>query len=200
MNGIILEEVKRMVVTEKMNPYLQGTKIFLVKDFDNGFLQKMVDFGLSIFGDLGMSEWGLVPQIKHGNVYILKSDTGSISEIFGIAIFMRDWDNTEKRYLCDYAIAEKWRGKGIGYSFLANICKYLTSQGSEIISLTVDPHNKPAVALYINKLGFRLSEYRKDMYGPGHDRYVLELDLKTKFSKPDCVCKKTGNQFSDMHA
>ncbi|MDA8441642.1 MAG: GNAT family N-acetyltransferase [Peptococcaceae bacterium] len=149
-------------------------KIYLVQDFSLSLLKRMVNFGLNIFGETGMDEWGLVPQIRHGNVFLLKQDD---KKIIGIAILMRDWEDIAKAYLIDYAIAEQFQGQGLGYHFLVEICKNLKEQGFERVGLTVDPENIGAVKLYKDKLGFKVAEMRENEYGKGHNRLIMRLDL-----------------------
>ncbi len=151
-------------------------KIYLVQDFNHSLLRRLVNFELDIFGDLGMDEWGLVPQIRHGNVFVLKEEDEN--RISGIAILMRDWEDPDKCYLFDFAIAEGLRGQGLGTLFLLSVCESVREQGFRKMSLTVDTDNKPAVRLYSDKLGFDIEEYRQDEYGRGRDRYIMVLDLR----------------------
>ncbi len=175
---MLLEEIRDLPqkVVENLDGDVEGLKVYFVQDFDLSLLKRMVNFGLNIFGELGMDEWGLVPQIRHGNVYVLKEDDKK--EILGLAILMRDWEDADKAYLYDYAIAEEHRGKGLGYHFLISICKNLKQQGFHKMSLTVDVSNEPAIRLYKDKLGFEIIKFSKDEYGKGHDRYIMRLDLE----------------------
>ncbi|SCZ77661.1 GNAT family N-acetyltransferase [Acidaminobacter hydrogenoformans] len=177
-----LEEIRKLPqkVVENLDGDIGNLKVYLVQDYDLQFLKRMVTFGLGIFGDLGMDEWGLVPQVRHGNVFVLKEEDKK--RLIGIAILMRDWEDTDMCYLFDYAIAEDFQGQGLGYHFLISICKNLFEQGFKSMSLTVDTENVPAIKLYEEKMGFEIAEHRKDEYGKGHDRYIMKLDLN-KFKK-----------------
>lgn len=150
--------------------------VYLVSDFNLKTLSRMVNFGLNIFGELGMNEFGLVPQIRHGNVYVLKDRDQPT--VMGLAIFMRDWDADDKVYLFDYAIKEELQGHGLGFEFLKIIAENLVDQGYNVMSLTVDVENDSAIRLYKDKLGFEVLEYKKDEYGEGHDRYYMEWDMQ----------------------
>ncbi|TCO71484.1 GNAT family N-acetyltransferase [Marinisporobacter balticus] len=170
-----LKEVKR-IPAKSINQSVKDTrnlKVYLVQDFNPPLLNQIVNFGLNIFGELGMDEWGLVPQIRHGNVFLLKRE----NKIIGLAILMRDWEDEKKCYLFDYAIAQDLQGRGLGYEFLLIICKELQKQGFEEICLTVDVENKPAIKLYQDKLGFKIVSFSKDEYGKDQDRYIMHLDL-----------------------
>ncbi len=99
-----LEEVKGL--PHKVVKNIEGVdnlKVYLVQDFNLKLLRNMVEFGLDIFGDLGMDQWGLVPQIRHGNVYILTEE--GKHQIVGLAILMRVWEVFYKAYLFDYSIS-----------------------------------------------------------------------------------------------
>lgn len=85
---------------------------------------------------MSLDEWGMVPQIRHGNVYVLKEKDKP--QVFGLAIFMRDWDTDDTVYLFDYAIKEDLQGYGLGYEFLKTIAENLVEQDFNIMSLTVD--------------------------------------------------------------
>ena len=174
----MLEEVKGL--PHKIVKDIEGVdslKVYLFQDFNLSLLKKMVNFVLDIFGDLGMDQWGLVPQIRHGNVYVLTEE--GKHQIVGLAILMRDWEDFYKAYLFDYAISEDFQGRGLGYEFLKIIAEDLISQGFDRMSLTVDVDNEPAIRLYRDKIGFESIQYSKDEYGKGEDRYVMELELKS---------------------
>jgi len=153
--------------------------VYLVQDFNLKLLRRMVNFGLNIFGELGMDEWGLVPQIRHGNVYVLKEKEKP--QVIGLAILMRDWDEDSKVYLFDFAIKEELQGYGFGYEFLKAIAENLVEQGYEKLSLTVDVENKPAIKLYKDKIGFKIIEFHENEYGEGEDRYYMEWDMIDTF-------------------
>lgn len=173
----MLEEVRDL--PEKVVRNDQGEtnvlKIYVVQGFNLDLLKRMVDFSSNVFGESGTGEWSLVPQIRHGNVFVLKEE--SKREITGVAILMRDWEDIDKAYLFEYAIAEKLQGQGLGYHFLHGICENLRDQGFKRVSLTVDIDNEPAIRLYCDKLGFQIVELRKNEYGPGNHRYIMELEL-----------------------
>lgn len=150
--------------------------VYLVQDFNLKLLKRMVNFGLNIFGELGMDEWGLVPQIRHGNVYILKEKEKP--QVIGLAILMRDWDENKKVYLFDFAIKEEFQGHRLGYEFLKVIAENLVEQGYEILSLTVDTENESAIYLYKDLIGFKIIELNENEYGEGEHRYYMEWDMK----------------------
>lgn len=154
---------------------IEGLTVYLVQDYNNQFLRRLVDFGEKIFGELGMDEWGLVPQIRHGNVYVLKEEDKKT--ISGLAILMRDWEDSEKVYLFDYAIADDLQGNRLGYYFLKIIINNIEEQGFKRMSLTVDTENDPAIRLY-ERIGFKVIEKNIDEYGKSHDRFIMEIEFE----------------------
>lgn len=172
----MLEEINNLPrkFIKELDLNLSNIKVYLVQDFNLSLLDNMVNFGLNIFGELGMDEWGLVPQIRHGSVYILKEDDKK--EIMGLAILMRDWEKPEKAYIFDFAIDKKLQGHGFGSQFLKIIVENLLEQEFKIVSLTVDVDNEAAIHLYRN-IGFKPIEYSKNEYGKGHNRYIMECNI-----------------------
>ena len=170
-----LEEASKLPrrVLENLDGDIGNLKVYLVQDYNVNLLKRMVNFGLDIFGDLGMDEWGLVPQIRHGNVFILRDEDRR--KIIGLAILMRDWEDLDKCYLFDYAISEELQGQGLGYHFLAAIIRNLKEQGFTKMGLTVDIENEAAIRLYRDKMGFEITGRNDDEYGKGHHRYIMDL-------------------------
>ncbi len=150
--------------------------VYIVQDFDQTLLRRMVNFGLDIFGDLAIDEFALVPQIRHGNVFLLK-ERGK-TQVIGLANLMRVWDEDDKVYLSDLAIRDEYTGYGLGYEFMKIIGENLVDQGFNTMGLTVDSTNDQALFLYEDKLGFEKIEFKKDEYVEGFDRYYMEWDMK----------------------
>ncbi len=177
---------KEFVKTLKGN--LSDLSMFHVMDYDLELLKRIVDFSNECFYEIGMDEWGLVPQIRHGNVLLLKEKENK--SIVGVAVLMRDWTDLEKAYLIDYAVHPNYQNQGIGYHFLKAISSYLIQQGFSTMSLTVDRENKPALYLYKEKIGFEVIKYSEGEYGEGNDRNLMELDLNFFVRKYDTIIKE----------
>jgi len=125
------------------------------------------------FGDAGLDEWNLVPLIRHGMVMAMKCG----GKVIGGAQFIRDWRDSSRAYLVGIAVDSDYRGNGLGTRFLRACLDLLKAQDIRCAELTVDPANYGAVKVYEKKLFFRTVEKRKDEYGPGEDRLVMEIDL-----------------------
>lgn len=175
---MFLEQIKALPkkVIENMDGDLKNLKIYLVQDYDLKFLQQMVNFSQDIFGDSSLDEWGMVPQIRQGNVFVLKEE--GARKLSGLAILMRGWEDKESAYLFDFAISEEHQGQGLGFHFLKGIIENLIEQGFQRMSLTVNTENHGAIHLYKDKLGFRTLERKDHEYGQGEHRYIMELDFQ----------------------
>lgn len=126
------------------------------------------------FGRGGLNEWHLVPLIRHGRVFILRS---SEKEIIGTVQYILDWDEPKKAYLFGISIAKPWRGQGLGNALLTQSITALQSELINMVELTVDPSNTAAVRLYEQKLGFTRGEYQENEYGAGEHRLAMTLVL-----------------------
>ncbi len=160
---------------KRLDDDVEYLSIYIVQDYNLKLLKSIVDFSLDIFGDAGMDEWGIVPQIRQGNVFILKEENNR--KVVGLAILMRGWEDPDQAYLFDFAIAEEYHGRGLGFHFLKGIIENLISQDFKRMGLTVDVDNIGAIKLYEEKLGFELITREDDEYGKGHHRYIMKLEF-----------------------
>lgn len=145
-----------------------------IKKNDPKLLEELIDIDRQSFGDAGLDEWGLVPIIRHGRIYALYYQ----ENIAGAAQFLKDWEEPQKAYLYGVGIKEKYRGKGLGTWFLKTCFEQLKDEGIRRIELTVDPANQSAIRVYQEKIGFQKKEERKNEYGEGEHRIVMELEWK----------------------
>jgi ribosomal-protein-alanine N-acetyltransferase len=137
---------------------------------DDGIIRQLKRIETQAFGEAGLNEWMLVPLIRHGRVFALFDG----QRIIGGAQFVRDWDDSARAYLVGIAVDRDERGKGLGARFLSGCLDELRSEGVGSVELTVDAANAPAVSVYREKLGFETIGTRKDEYGAGNDRVVME--------------------------
>ena len=72
------------------------------------------------------------------------------------------------------AIAEWWRGRGIGRRLLDLHLRRLAGLGVRTVFLEVDEDNQPARQLY-RKYDFKERRLRRHYYGPGEDAIIMEL-------------------------
>jgi|SRR5690554_3032573 len=148
-------------------------RVAVVDRTDPRTIQELIDIDRQSFGDAGLDEWGLIPILRHGRIYALHYG----NEIAGMAQFLKDWDEPRKAYLYGVGIKERYRGKGLGTWFLRTCFQQLRHEGLGWVELTVDPDNDSAIRVYQEKIGFQKLEERKNEYGEGEHRVVMELEL-----------------------
>lgn len=159
---------------ERLEDYNE-LKVYKFQDYDLKWMKKLLKFGEKAFGDETYDVYSIVFQIYYGNVFILK-DGDDDQNIEGVAAFSRAWDDDDLVYLSDFAISENARGKSIDKQFMKMVIGNIKDQGFKTIRLTVNPTNESAVILY-QKSGFEIVEKIDELYGPGADRYIMELNL-----------------------
>lgn len=147
--------------------------IELVRKLEPKLIQRLVQIEKEAFGEGGLNVWNLVPLIRHGRVYVYKKDL----EVIGVIQYMLDWDSPRKAYIMGVSISKEFRGLGLGTELLKNSLKTLSKENIEEVELTVDPNNVVAVEIYKKKLGFKVTDSRRNEYGEGEDRLVMILSL-----------------------
>ncbi len=152
-------------------------EVELLQNIELVLISELVQLELEAFGIGGLNEWHLVPFIRHGRVYIGREE----GRVVGLIQYMRDWDNPQKAYLMGVSIAKDMRGKGLGTRLISTSVEELRNEKITEIELTVDPKNRAAIKVYIEKLGFVEKGIRLDEYGAGEDRLVMILELPTLF-------------------
>lgn len=148
----------------------------LVTTCNKELVQRLVELEADAFGIGGMNEWHLVPLIRHGHVYIIRRN----GDIVGAVQYFLDWDNPKKAYMMGVSVAKEHRGQGLGTRFIQDTFEALSQEGIEEVELTVDPENVTAITIYENKLGFVVTDFRKNEYGEGEDRLVMKMSLVKK--------------------
>jgi len=147
--------------------------IELVRKIEPELIQRLVSLDKEAFGEGGMNAWHLVPLIRHGRVYVLKKDL----EIIGSIQYLLDWDSPQKAYMVGVSISKEFQGLGLGTELLQGTLQTLFKENIKEVELTVDPDNGGAVKIYERKLGFKVTDSRKNEYGEGEDRLVMILSL-----------------------
>lgn len=143
--------------------------IEILRENQPELIKKIVQLENESFGTDGLTEWTLVPLVRHGRVFCLTID----GVLVGVAQYMRDWDNRQLAYLVGIAVSSSYRGQGWGTELMKESMLSLIRDGIHELELTVDLANHSAVEVYKRKLGFKEVGYRKNEYGEGIDRLVM---------------------------
>jgi ribosomal-protein-alanine N-acetyltransferase len=86
--------------------------------------------------------------------------------------------NAARSWILSLGIAPDLRGQGLGRQLMTHILTHLRAEGVHSVSLSVEPGNDTAVALY-ESLGFAPDPDgpRKDYFGPDAHRLLMTLTL-----------------------
>ncbi|GMA98734.1 hypothetical protein PIPA1_15340 [Pelosinus sp. IPA-1] len=84
------------------------------------------------------------------------------------------------------SISKDFQGLGLGTELLKKSLKALYRENIEKVELTVGRNNVAAVKIYESKLGFKVTDCRKDEYGEGEDRLVMVLSLADFANNDEC--------------
>ncbi|MEV6176115.1 GNAT family N-acetyltransferase [Streptomyces sp. NPDC052016] len=86
--------------------------------------------------------------------------------------------NAARSWILSLGIAPDLRGQGLGRQLMTHILTHLRAEGVHSVSLSVEPGNDTAVALY-ESLGFAPDPGgpRKDYFGPDAHRLLMTLTL-----------------------
>lgn len=148
-------------------------KVEIIDNYDNDVLEQLIRIDREAFGEGSINIWTLVPFIRYCRVIALYDE----EKIIGGAQFIRDWKNSKRAYIFGIAIDAKKRGQGLGTYFLKECLTILYNEGIKKVELTVSSDNKGALRVYKDKLGFKITGERKNEYGPGQDRVIMECEL-----------------------
>ncbi len=140
---------------------------------DQDLVQQIINMEKVAFGEGGMNHWFIVPFIRHGRVFALVDR----EQIVAVAEYMRDFSQPTLAYLFGLAVKQEYQGQGLGYQLLVSAHSRLVRYGFTEVTLTADPHNQQALALYEQKMEFQRCRFLPNEYGLGIDRLYLRLQL-----------------------
>ncbi|CAM5411991.1 N-acetyltransferase OS=Streptomyces aurantiogriseus OX=66870 GN=GCM10010251_37950 PE=4 SV=1 [Streptomyces aurantiogriseus] len=86
--------------------------------------------------------------------------------------------NAAQSWILSLGIAPGLRGQGLGKQLMTQILGHLRAEGVHSVTLSVEPRNHAAIALY-QSLGFTADPGgpRQDYFGPGAHRLLMTLSL-----------------------
>ena len=84
------------------------------------------------------------------------------------------WVILDESHITNIAVAEPWRGKGIGRELTGRLLWYLSNLGASYATLEVRVSNVPAIRLY-EAYGFENMGIRKNYYErPTEDAFIMK--------------------------
>lgn len=117
-----------------------------------------------------VDEQTLVPIARFGRLICCYED-GDERPV-GVCEVLRDYEHPTRAYIFGYYIRSDKQGLGVGKYFFNEVMELLKQDDFAEICLTVDVDNTPAVKIY-EKLGFDITETRKNEFGENEDRYFM---------------------------
>jgi len=86
------------------------------------------------------------------------------------------WVIIDEAHISTIAVAEAWRGRGLGELLLASMIERAATRGAELVTLEVRVGNAVAMGLY-EKYGFEIVGRRKRYYGDnGEDAHIMTVE------------------------
>ena len=141
-----------------------------IRDWTEKDLPKLMSLERACFSDAWTTEMMKNEFTRNGFCGVLAEEDG---ETVGYACGYTLFEDAE---LPKIAVAEQYRGKGIGSLLLDAFTEKAVAQGAERIFLEVRVSNAPALGLYQSR-GFEKTRIRKRYYPDGEDALEMKREL-----------------------
>ncbi len=142
--------------------------------FDYKLLDSIKKLEIENLGqDAAINEWQIPVILRYGRILIAEDSTGTI---LGVCEMIREWKEKKTAFIHSFYVVEKFRKRQVGKKLLTFALDMLKKEHFLGVELTVDPENAAALNLY-RSTGFTVRELRKNEYGKGNDRLLLELQI-----------------------
>jgi len=169
-----------------------------------------------VMGETGIDSYTLQPLAVHGRIFTLESHAGKRigpadgriagkfevpqplerkiglspeCRILGAAEFIPSFSEKGLAHLFGFYVDDFLRGTGAAGTLL--LCAERTiAQNCDVtrIDLTVSRDNGRAVAFY-EKHGYSRTSYKRDYYGRGRHRLIMEKELRAELPPPEIAAK-----------
>jgi ribosomal protein S18 acetylase RimI-like enzyme len=126
------------------------------------------------FAKGALTVWLLKPLAAYQWVYLLEGK----GEPLAYLILISDANDSSNLHLFSLGVSKKWQGQGLGRILMEKLQTLMQGCGRRILSLTVSPENKRALALYRSTGRIQSQTLQKDYYGKGEDRLNLVISLQ----------------------
>lgn len=140
---------------------------------DAKYINEIVEMEKLTFGKFGgVNLWILKPLVKFGKVFVALDQK---NQIVGAAEFIISFDKP-CAFLYGLSVHPLYQKNGIANSLLNFSEKFFLRKKITNISLTVDPKNSNAIALY-KKNNYTITSFKKNEYGKNINRFFMEKNL-----------------------
>lgn len=132
-------------------------------------LEQVAAIEKEIFCDPWSREGFEVSMHKPENLYLVVEEDGRIAAYCGL------WGVAGEGQICNVAVRENARGRGLAYAMLSELLRLGRNAGLWAFTLEVRVSNKPAIRVY-RRLGFADAGIRKRFYTkPEEDALIMWL-------------------------
>lgn len=139
---------------------------------DEKYINEIIEMEKLTFGNLGgVNLWILKPIVNFGKVFVALDK----EKVIGAAEFLISFDRSYA-FLYGLSVHNFYQNKGIADSILKFSENYFIKKEITNISLTVDPENTKAIALY-KKNNYTINSLKENEYGENIHRFVMEKFL-----------------------
>jgi ribosomal protein S18 acetylase RimI-like enzyme len=155
---------------ERGGPAKAGTpKGVRFRQGDASDIEAVVRIDRESFPDTPMPEAAYRHHLTSGDELMLAT-VGH--EVAGFALY--SYDGTDEGYLSSLAVAEGYRGRGIGPALTTRVAKWAFAQGADHLALRTEEDNGTAIAVY-RALGFKHTGSGNDYERPTDPRVIAAL-------------------------
>ncbi len=144
---------------------------------DWAILKQIAQIDAQAFGTDGISVFNLSQFTRSGAVFCLLDGDCVVAE----AVLLRNIHD-DGAVVFGFAVDNSQHGKGLGAILIKYLVKSAVDAGLTYLELTVNPDNRAAIKLYIEKAGFYKKAELSDHPQKGEPRWLLRLDLLGKSS------------------
>lgn len=138
-------------------------------------LEALADLDVEVFGKIAYPAFVLRQMFDMYREYWLVVDHPSGDGLAGYSLGAPT-PNGEGAWLLGLAVAPDCRNSGFGERLTIGSLELLRSRGVPKVSLTVEPANDVAIALY-RRVGFVITAVHADYFGAGEDRAIMTCQL-----------------------
>lgn len=151
---------------------MSAPEVIRVGPGDWPLLEEVAALEREAFGQEALTPGLLALFAQSGAIFGLRVEGKIVAE----ALLLSNFDD-RGALLFSLAVGGSYRRLGYGQRLMESVFLTLRSLGRTFLRLTVDPENRNACSLYLDRLGFRQVAEIPDCLGPGRHRRLLHRDL-----------------------
>lgn len=146
-----------------------GTAVVLIRPAEEGDLENLHRVDRLVFGRLAYPFFALRQLMDLHSRHCLVADDGE--QLVGYCMGALA-HRPRTGWVLGLAVLPSAREAGHGRHLVSETVRRITADGAREVRLAVEPENSAAIHLY-ETLGFRISGFHPDYFGPGADRLMM---------------------------